>query len=93
VASARFNPSQVFKEYQGRVFDIHLKDKKVSSTERGDSARDTFLGEGDAKLAELFKTLAQAKWPGVMAIETDNDLKDPTEHVEKAVQFFKANKP
>jgi sugar phosphate isomerase/epimerase len=91
VASARLDPSKVFKEYNGRVFDIHLKDKKVTGGDKGDSATDTFVGEGDAKLANLLKTLQETKWDGVVAIETDNNLKDPTEHVTKAIEFFKAN--
>jgi sugar phosphate isomerase/epimerase len=91
VASARFDPSKVFKEYNGRVFDIHLKDKKVNNTAKGDVATDTFLGEGDANLASLLKTLKEAKWGGVLAIETDNNLKDPTEHMTKAIDFFNSN--
>ncbi|HEV8543723.1 MAG TPA: sugar phosphate isomerase/epimerase [Verrucomicrobiae bacterium] len=91
IASSRMDPAKVFKEYNGRVYDIHLKDKKVESTPRGDRARDVFLGEGDAKLPELLHALQEAKWDGVLAIETDNDLKDPTEHTEKAIEFFKAN--
>jgi sugar phosphate isomerase/epimerase len=93
VASGRFDPAKVFKEYEGRVYDIHLKDKKVESTPQGDRARDTFLGEGDAHLAELFKALKGAKWEGVLAIETDNDLKDPTEHTVKAIEFVEKNRP
>jgi len=89
IASSRMNPAGVFRDYQGRVFDIHLKDKKVTGGEKGDSSRDTFLGEGDAKLSELIKMLQERKWDGVLAIETDNDLKDPTEHTEKAIEFFK----
>src|SRR4051812_19290413 len=85
IASSRMDPAKVFKEYEGRVYDIHLKDKKVESSPRGDRARDVFLGEGDAKLPELLQTLQEAKWDGVLAIETDNDLKDPTEHTEKAI--------
>lgn len=91
IASGRMDPAKVFKEYGGRVYDIHLKDKKVESTPRGDQARDTFLGEGDANLAKYLETLQQADWEGVLAIETDNDLKDPTEHTEKAIEFFKKN--
>jgi sugar phosphate isomerase/epimerase len=91
IASSRMDPSKVFKEYNGRVYDIHLKDKKVESTPKGDTSHDTFLGEGDAKLAALLKTVREAKWDGVLAIETDNDLKDPTEHTEKALEFVKNN--
>jgi L-ribulose-5-phosphate 3-epimerase len=87
ITSARFDAARVYREYNGRVFDIHLKDKKVSSTERGDVAVDTFLGEGDTNFAELFKTLRETQYKGVLAIETDNNLKDPTEHVQKAARF------
>lgn len=88
IASARFDPAKVFKEYNGRVFDIHLKDKKVNNTAKGDIATDTALGEGDANLAALLKTLKESNFEGVIAIETDSNLKDPTEHVTKAIQFF-----
>ncbi len=93
IASARLDPAKVFKEYDGRVFDIHLKDKKVNSTERGDVATDTLLGEGNANLKALFKVLKEANWQGVMAVETDSNLKDPTEHMVKALEFVKANAP
>jgi sugar phosphate isomerase/epimerase len=91
IASGRMDPAKVFKEYDGRVYDIHLKDKHVESTEKGDVARDTFLGEGDAKLGKLLEMLQDTKWDGVIAIETDNDLKDPTEHTVKALEFVKKN--
>lgn len=91
LASSRLDPSKIFKEYSGRVFDVHLKDKKVKGSDKGDSWKDTFLGEGDANLKTLLQTLKEAKFEGVLAVETDNDLKDPTEHMEKAMEFFKAN--
>ena len=91
IASARFDPAKVFKEYNGRVFDIHLKDKKVNNTAKGDIATDTAIGEGDANIAALLKTLKESNFDGVIAIETDSNLKDPTEHVTKAIDFFKSN--
>lgn len=89
IASARLNPAKVFKDYDGRVYDIHLKDKDVSSGDNGDTWKDTFLGEGDAKLPELLNTLHDVDYQGVIAIETDNNLKDPTEHTVKAIEFVK----
>ena len=89
VASGRFDPARTFTEYDGRVFDIHLKDKKVNTTDRGDVATDVFIGQGDANLAKLLETVAAAKWDGVLAIETDNDLRDPTQHIENAWKFLK----
>jgi L-ribulose-5-phosphate 3-epimerase len=93
LTSARFDAAKTFKEYEGRVFDIHLKDKKVTATENGDVAVDTFIGDGDTKLKDLFKALKDDKYEGVLAIETDNNLKDPTEHVTKAIRYFSENKP
>lgn len=92
IASSRLDPAKTFKEYNGRVFDIHLKDKKLHSTEKGDTNTDVFIGEGDANLKALLKACKEANYQGVLAVETDNDLKDPTEHMEKAIEFFNANK-
>lgn len=93
VASGRFNVPKSYEEYSDRVYDIHLKDKKVISGPNGDRHEDVFIGDGDAKLPELFKALKKAKYDGVLAIETDKNLPDPTEHIEKALQFIQANKP
>jgi sugar phosphate isomerase/epimerase len=92
IASSRLDPAKTFKEYNGRVFDIHLKDKKVEPTPKGDKNTDVFLGEGDANLKALLKTCKEANYQGVFAVETDNNYKDPTEYMEKAIEFFNANK-
>jgi len=88
LASGRFNPAHVFQDYNGRVFDIHLKDKKVSSTDNGDVAVDTFVGEGDAKLDQLLKVASEAGYEGVFALESDARYNDPTEHIVNAGQWF-----
>jgi len=76
-------------ESDGRVFDIHLKDKKVSSTENGDVAVDTLVGEGHGKLEQLLKAASEAGYQGVFALESDAGYNDPTEHVLKAPLWFK----
>lgn len=88
VASARFNPAHVFQDYNGRVYDVHLKDKKVSSTDHGDVAVDTFVGKGDAKLEQLLKAASEADYEGVFALESDAGYSDPTEHISKAREWF-----
>ena len=88
VASGRFNPAHVFQDYDGRVFDIHLKDKKVSPSENGDVAVDTFVGDGDAKLDQLIKVAADAGYDGVFALESDAGYSDPREHIVKAHAWF-----
>ncbi len=89
IASAGMDPTQVFKEYQGRVFDIHLKDKRVEKTQGDDVAFDTHIGEGQAKLGNLLGELRKTGWPGIMAIETDSGdfARAPDEFVAKAKKF------
>ena len=72
VASTRLDVAKVFRDYEGRVYDIHLKDKKVNNTEKGDVATDTEIGKGDVNFKGLFAELKKVNWPGVMSIETDS---------------------
>ncbi len=93
IASTGMDPTKVFKEYDGRVFDIHLKDKRIEKTEGDDVSFDTHIGEGRAKIQNLLAELKSANWQGVLAIETDsNDFaKDPTEFVKRAKAFVEAH--
>ncbi|HAM70309.1 MAG TPA: hypothetical protein DCM86_01535 [Verrucomicrobiales bacterium] len=73
VTAAGFDAAKVFEEYEGRVFDIHLKDKRIEKVKEGeDVALDTPIGEGQANLKGLLKVLRATAWPGVLAIETDS---------------------
>ncbi len=91
VTSARFDAGKVFKDYKGRVYDIHLKDKKVNNTPNGDVATPAGIGEGDCNYKGLFAALREANYDGVLAIETDNNLKDPTDFVVNAKKFVAEN--
>lgn len=94
VTSGNFDAAQVFKDYKGRVFDIHLKDKKVQKTAKGDDvANDTLVGEGDANYKGLFKALRESGYTGRLAIETDSQdfARQPDEFVRKAKEFVAGN--
>jgi sugar phosphate isomerase/epimerase len=93
VTGAGFDAANAFREYEGRVWDIHLKDKRVEKADGKDVILDVEVGTGQANYQGLFAELKKAKWNGVMAIETDNATfaKEPTEYVEAAMKFFKAN--
>ena len=96
VTAAGFDAARVFSEYEGRVFDIHLKDKRVEKVKEGeDVAVDTLIGEGSANLKGLFQKLAAAKWSGVLALETDSPIfaQDPSPFVDGGLVFVKANTP
>jgi len=89
ITSTGMKPAAVFREYDGRVFDIHLKDKKVEKTQGDDVAMDTHIGEGQGQLKDLLAELQKTGWNGVLAIETDSDAfaRSPQEFVSKAKAF------
>jgi sugar phosphate isomerase/epimerase len=96
VTAAGFDAARVFSEYEGRVFDIHLKDKRVEKVKAGeDVAVDTLIGEGNANLKGLLEKLAAAKWSGVLALETDSPIfaQDPSAFVDSGIAFVKAHTP
>ncbi len=91
ITSAHFDAAQIYKDYKGRVFDIHLKDKKVQKTTKGDDvANDTHIGEGDANYKGLFKALRESGYTGRIAIETDSAdfARQPDDFVRKAKEFI-----
>lgn len=96
ITAAGFDAGKVFRDYKGRVFDIHLKDKKVEKTKVGrDVYLDVMVGTGHSNYKSLFKELKKAKWDGVLAIETDNKgyAAMPHECVSTAQKYVKANHP
>ena len=96
ITGAGFDAGKAFRDYDGRVYDIHLKDKKTEKTADGKTViLDVMAGTGDANYKGLLAEMKKAKWDGVMAIETDNATfaKEPTEFVTGAVKFIKDNRP
>lgn len=95
ITAAGFDAAEVFRNYQGRVYDIHLKDKKVEKADGKEVYLDVEVGTGHANYQGLLAELKKSKWQGVMAIETDNATfaKEPTPFVKAAVEFVKRNAP
>ncbi|MBI5775149.1 MAG: sugar phosphate isomerase/epimerase [Verrucomicrobia bacterium] len=93
VSGAGHDVAKIFREYDGRVYDLHLKDKKVEKADGKDVVLDVDIGTGISNYQGLFAELKKSKWDGVMAIETDNKgfAEDPNKFVEGAAKFFKAN--
>lgn len=91
--AAGFDAAKVFREYNGRVFDMHLKDKRVDKSGEKPVVLDVEIGTGQANFDGLFAEVKKEKWSGVMAIETDNAgfAQDPNKLVEGAVAVFKAH--
>ncbi len=93
VTAAGFDAAKVFKDYQGRVYDVHLKDKKIRNVNGREVVEDVALGTGQTNLKGLFAEMKAENWGGVLALETDQDLKDPTDYVLHAMRFVKENQP
>jgi L-ribulose-5-phosphate 3-epimerase len=95
ITSAGFDAAKVFRDYEGRVFDVHLKDKIIKKTEGDDVYFDVAIGTGQGNFKGLFQELKKANWDGVLAIETDNPefARDPAEYVAGALKFLKENLP
>ena len=94
ITGAGFDAAKAFTGYKGRVYDIHLKDKQVEKVEGGKTVLlDVKVGTGSSNYNGLFKVLREAKWPGVLAIETDNGTfaRNPTDFVKAAIKYVKKN--
>ncbi|MBG88634.1 MAG: hypothetical protein CMO80_17275 [Verrucomicrobiales bacterium] len=92
ISGAGFDVAKAFVNYNGRVYDFHVKDKKVEKSKEGKNIiLDVDIGTGAANYKGLFAELAKVKWDGVMAIETDNRTfaQNPQEFVAKAIRFVK----
>lgn len=91
ITAAGFDAAKVFRDYNGRVFDMHLKDKRVDTSGEKPVVLDVEIGTGQANYDGLFAEIKKAKWSGVMAIETDNAgfAADPNRLVREAANFFK----
>ena len=90
MTTTRLDVEQVYREYGDWVLDIHLKDKTVTPGDEGDQYTDVDIGTGDANLIGLFNALRETGYAGRIAIETDQNLQDPTAFVQGAIAFVKA---
>ena len=92
ISGAGFDVAKAFVDYEGRVYDFHLKDKKVEKLDNGKEAIvDVDIGQGNANYKGLFQALAKANWQGVMAIETDSRsfAGNPQPFVAQALKFVR----
>ena len=93
ITVAGFDAEQIFRNYGDRVYDMHLKDKRLDLEDSPNRPKDTFIGLGNANYAGLFDAIKEKRWSGVMAIETDSPdfQKDPAAFVKAAKAFFDAH--
>lgn len=90
LTAAGHDALETFNGYDGRVADMHLKDKRVEDKDGKRVSIDTLVGQGESGFIPLMHEMKRVAWSGVMAIETDSKdfQSDPTELVEGAKAFF-----
>ncbi len=90
ITAAGFDAAEVLRGYNGRVFDMHFKDKTTETVDGKVVPVDTEIGKGKANYAGLFAEIKKSKWSGVLAIETDSKAfaSDPNRLVAEAKAYF-----
>ncbi len=92
ITAAGFDAAKVYKEYEGRVYDIHLKDKTVEVSDRKLVGISAHIGKGDANIEGLIEALKETGYEGVLAIETDSPIfaRQPSDFVKNAKNYFES---
>ena len=90
VTAAGFDAATVFENYGDRVYDMHLKDKRLDMQDDKGRPVDTYIGLGNANYAGLVAAMKKANWSGVMSLETDSAdfAKDPSGFVDTGKVWF-----
>jgi sugar phosphate isomerase/epimerase len=71
---SREDPVEAVEVFDKRIYGVHLKDVK-------DATHFTVLGEGDLRLADLLKALAKRHYSYCMALEYEENPKDPLDEI------------
>jgi inosose dehydratase len=77
------NPVEAIERLAGRVFGVHLKDVK-------DATKFTILGEGDLDLLGCLKALQAQKYQHCLAIEYEENEKNPVADLEVCLKNVRA---
>jgi inosose dehydratase len=77
------DPVRAVDVFGKRIYGVHLKDVK-------DARTFTILGEGDLKLTTLLQKLAQLNYSYCMALEYEENEKDPIADIRKCLDATRA---
>jgi sugar phosphate isomerase/epimerase len=80
---SRQDPVRAVDVFAKRIYGVHLKDVKDAKTF-------TILGEGDLKLAELLQGLAKLNYSYCLALEYEENEKDPIADIRKCLEATSA---
>ncbi len=79
----RLDPAQQVRVMGARNFGMHLKDHDNTAK------HDVVIGKGSLDVAKLIAALREVKFPGMISIEYEHNVDEPTEDVAACVEVFK----
>jgi len=80
------DPVEAVQRLGKRVFGVHLKDVKSLP---GGQKQFKIAGEGDLKVTELLKALKTLKYEYCVAIEYEENAKNPLPDIEACLKFVR----
>ena len=84
------DPREAFKLLQGRILDVHLKDRSDFGTAKG--VDDVPWGAGKGYVRDLLAELTLQDYDGYLTMEYENELEvgDPMPAFRKSIEFVKS---
>ena len=92
ITAAGFDAAKIYRNYKGRVYDIHLKDKTVEVTNQKLVGISAHIGKGDANIKGLVEALKETNFDGVLAVETDSPIfaRQPDDFIRSAKGYYES---
>ncbi|HAQ99499.1 MAG TPA: hypothetical protein DCR61_09115, partial [Verrucomicrobiales bacterium] len=92
ITAAGFDAAKIYRNYKGRVYDIHLKDKTVEVTNQKLVGISAHIGKGDANIKGLVEALTETNFDGVLAVETDSPIfaRQPDDFIRSAKGYYES---
>lgn len=86
---AGINPVEALRLLEGRIIDVHLKDRNKFGTEE---AFDVPFGQGEANIHDILAELTLQNYSGYLVIEHENpdDADNPSPAVKKGIEYIKS---
>ena len=84
------DPREAFKLLEGRILDVHLKDRNDFGTAKG--VDDVAWGAGKGAVRDLLAELTLQDYDGYLTMEYENsaEVKDPMPAFRKSIEFVKS---
>jgi sugar phosphate isomerase/epimerase len=79
------DPSDAIKRCAARLYDLHIKDIAVASGK----SQPVELGRGVLDLPEILRSLLKIKYPYLVGLEYEKDMKDPLAGVAESIGYIK----